>query len=53
MRTQANVFNAPEYVIIREVRIQLVVGRVSANASFGEVLALTQQWERFMYAYSL
>jgi len=43
MRTQANVFNEPEYVITREVRIQLVIGRVAANASFDEVLALTQQ----------
>ncbi|CAG8544448.1 5114_t:CDS:1 [Paraglomus occultum] len=43
MRTQANVLNEPEYVITREVRIQLVIGRVPANASFSQVLALTQQ----------
>ncbi|CAG8547380.1 7566_t:CDS:1 [Paraglomus occultum] len=43
MRTQDNVLNEPEYVITREVRIQLVIGRVPANANFDQVLALTQQ----------
>ncbi|CAG8651049.1 10130_t:CDS:1 [Paraglomus occultum] len=42
MRTQDNVFGEPEYAIIKDVRIQLVVGRVPANASIGQALALTQ-----------
>ncbi|CAG8627619.1 3276_t:CDS:1 [Paraglomus occultum] len=40
VRTQ---FNEPEYAIIREVRIQLVLGKVPTKASFGQVMALTQQ----------
>ncbi|CAG8616744.1 7903_t:CDS:2 [Paraglomus brasilianum] len=39
---QVNEPTSSEYMVIREEQTQSVLGSVSANASFGEVLALTQ-----------
>ena len=44
VHTFAQMRTGLEYEIIREVRIQLVIGRLPANANFGEVSALTQQF---------